>query len=323
MEWYFILLIVVGGVVGLALLYLVLATVIAYGTLKMATTPIHHTLDEARSHQNSLKNENYDFTNYDEKWRRQDFEVEGVRGKIRGEVIFNDSADARERTKVAVICHGHTWNRLTSLKYAEIFYDKGYNVVVYDHAYFGLSDGAYTTVGDKERYDLNAVLDYVRGLFGDKAIVCLHGESMGAVTVLLELGVRNDIDFVIADCPYSNTMNYYRELCRHITHLPGFPIVEFANSMAKRKYGYDFTKVNPIEAVADSSVPICFIHGTADDFIYPHHSEDMYKVSKNALSELHLVEGALHAESYKTDKVQYAQIVGDFIDKIERLGHSS
>ena len=312
MEWYWILLIVLGG---LCLLYLVLTIVIAKATLKAATTPVAHTLDEAREWQK--KYENWDFTDYDEKWRRESFELDGVRGKLRGEVIYNDDAPQSDRKKVAVICHGHTWNRLNSLKYANIFYAKGYNIVIYDHGYFGLSDGKYTTVGDKERYDLNTVLDYTRSLFGEQAIVALHGESMGAATVLLELGVRNDIDFVVADCPFSRTMSYYRELCKHLTHLPSFPIVDIANVMAKRKFDYDFNKVNPMDAVRQSKTPVCFIHGTADTFIAPHHSEDMYKVSANELSELHLFEGAEHACSHCTDKAKYVTVVSDFIDKVE------
>lgn len=315
MEWYYILLIALGSVGVLVGLYLILSAIIAKKTLKSAATPVAHTLDEARAFQ--VEYENMDFTNYDSVWNKVPFELDGVQGKLRGEVIYNNSQQG-SRAKVAVICHGHTWNRLTSIKYANIFYNKGYIIVIYDHAYFGLSDGNFTTVGDKERYDLDVILKYVREIFGKNAILALHGESMGAATVLLELAVRSDIDMVIADCPFSQTMSYYRELCTHLTHLPGFPIVDIANSSAKRKYGYNFRTVNPIDAVKSSNVPICFIHGKADKFIDKHHSEDMYKVSKNSLSELHLIDNATHARSYHADNALYTQIVSDFIDKIER-----
>lgn len=310
MEWYFILLIVLGG---LAVLYLLLCLVIAKATLKAATTPAAYTLDEAREYQ--AKHEGMEYADYDENWRKQSFEIDGVQGKLRGEIIFHP--EVAKRQKVAIICHGHTWNRINSLKYAYLFYNKGYNVVIYDHAYFGQSDGKFTTLGLNEKLDLSAVIDLARRTFGDDAIVALHGESMGAATVLCELGIRSDIDLVVADCPFSNTMKYYRELCTHLTHLPGFPIVDFANAMSKRKFGYDFTKVNPIEGVEASNVPICFIHGKADTFIRPSHSEAMFKVSKNPLSELHLVDDAEHARSHCTDKEQYIRIVSDFIDKVE------
>ena len=315
MQWYWILLIVLGGLVFVVGFCLSQVLLIARGTLKAATTPRPRSIAEARGALTEF--EGLDITDYDSVWRKEQFELDGVQGKLRGEVIYNDTANGAQRTKVAVICHGHTWNRILSVRYANIFYAKGYNVVIYDHAYFGESEGTHTTIGDKERYDLSTVLDYTRQLFGKDALVALHGESLGAVTVLLELGLRNDIDMVVADCPFSKTMSYYRELCKHLTHLPGFPIVDFSNIMAKRKFNYDFTLVNPIDAVASSAVPICFIHGKEDKFIQPHHSQDMYKVSRNPMSELHLIDNAGHARSFHVDHETYTQIVNDFIDKVE------
>lgn len=310
MEWYWIVLIVLGGV---CVLYTLFCLLVAGKVLKQATTPVAHTLDEARTFQG--EKENIDFSDYDNVWKKEAFEVQGVHGKIRGEIVFNDTLS--KRPKVAVICHGHTWNRLNSLKYANIFYTKGYNVVMYDHAYFGESEGKFTTLGHYEKQDLSKVLDFVRKNFGENAFIGLHGESMGAATVLLELGVRNDIDFVVADCPFSHTMKYYRELCTKLTHLPSFPIVDMSNAMSKRKFGYNFNKVCPIDAVKHSLVPVCFIHGKADDFIYPSHSVKMFHESKSPLSELHLVEGAGHACSHLVNNEQYRKIVSDFVDKVE------
>lgn len=314
MEWYWILLIVLASVTLVCGLYVALATVVAKGTLKAATTPPAHTLDEARAFQSEY--ENIDFADYDSVWRKQTFEVDGTHGKIRGEVIFNDAPT--QGVKVAVCCHGHTWNRLTSVKYAQIFYDLGYNVVIYDHAYFGLSDGAFTSLGYFERYDLSAVLDYVRGVFGKDARLVLHGESMGAATVLCELSLRSDISAVVADCSFSNTIKYYRQLCFKKTRLPGFPIVDISNAMSKRKFGYDFAKVNPIQDVKASDVPICFIHGASDRFIRPSHSKDMFEASSNPNSQLHLVPNAGHARSYHADPTGYKQIVTDFLTKALR-----
>ncbi len=313
MEWYWIVLIVAGAVTLLCAAYLVLATVVAKGTLKSATTPVAHTLQEARDFQTQYEGVTYE--DYDALWRKQPFELEGVQGRLRGELIFNDLPTAG-RTKVAVICHGHTWNRINSIKYARIFFAEGYNVVIYDHAYFGESDGAFTTLGYYERQDLNTVLDYTRKIFGKEAFVVLHGESMGAVTVLCELSLRTDLDAVIADCAFSDTFKYFRQLCVKKTHLSGFPIVDISNAMSKRRFGYDFAAVSPIKDVQRSNVPICFIHGANDRFIRPEHSELMYKASQNPLSELHLVPNAGHARSFHVDNSGYRRIVCDFLNKV-------
>lgn len=311
MEWYWILLIVAGGLI---LIYTIFCIVIAKGVLKSATTPRAFTLPEARSYQ--TEHENQDFSEYDGVWRKENFSVQGVHGKIVGEIIFANSA--ANRNKVVVICHGHTWNRINSVKYAQIFYKSGYNVVIYDHAYFGESEGKFTTLGYYERRDLDSVLNMVRDKFGSDAFVGLHGESMGAVTVLSELGLRTDLDFVVADCPFSDTVKYYRQLCIKATHFPGFPIVDFANAMSKHKFGYNFKAVSPIKDVKNSDVPVCFIHGKIDTFIRPSHSEKMYAVCKNPLSELHLIEGAGHARSHQKNNVLYTQIVSEFVRKIEK-----
>ena len=309
-----IVLIVVFGVVAL---YTILCYVIANGVFKMATRPIAYTFEESMKSQ--IQDFNVDFDDYLHNWNKQDFEVDGVHGKIRGEVIFHPDSATQQRKKVAIVCHGHTCNRINSIKYATIFYNQGYSIVVYDHAYFGKSDGPYTTLGFNEKFDLSTVIDYTKNLFGQDCFLALHGESMGAVTILCELGLRSDIDLLVADCGFSHTMNYYRELCFQMAHVPAFPTVDFANCISKRKIGYDFTKTIPIDCVKNSNVPICFIHGASDTFIQPHHSADMYNVCQNANSELHLFEGAEHARSIAVDKARYEQVVCDFIHKIENL----
>ena len=312
---YVITLICLGAVLCIVVLWLAVSAVIARKTLKMASAPVAHTFEQARRVQGDI--EKQDFTDYDVNWKKQDFEIEGLHGKLRGEVVFNPCAS--KRSKVAVICHGHTWNRINSLKYATIFYNKGYNLVLYDHSYFGSSEGKFCTLGYYERVDLSRVIDFTRQTFGQNAFLALHGESMGAVTVLCELGVRGDIDLVVADCPFSATTEYYREVYEHTFHLPSFPVIEFCSHMAKRKYGYEFDKCRPIDDVKNSGVPICFIHGAADKFIFPHHSERMFAACKNNLSELHLVPDAGHARSYLADNDGYRKIVSDFLDKIEKV----
>lgn len=242
---------------------------------------------------------------------------------MRGDLLPNPADNFNGRRNVVIICHGHTWNKLNSVKYAQIFYNLGYSVVIYDHAYFGSSDGNYTTLGYYERNDLSAVIDFVRTQFGQDCFLALHGESMGAATVLGLLGLRSDVDAVVADCAYSKTMAFYRELCRVNVHLPSFPVVDFANVESRYTMNYDFRSFNPIDSVANSAVPVCFIHGMDDKFIYPHHSQDMYRASTSPLSQLHLFAGAAHARSYQADKELYAQIVANFLSSVQSAANTS
>jgi len=310
---YAVTLIILGTVLVIFLLWITACVFIAGRTLKMASRPVAHTLEEAREVQ--MRAENVDFTDFDENWNKQEFELDGLHGKLRGVTVFNPLKGSRN--KVAVICHGHTWNRINSIKYGTVFYNLGYSLIMYDHSYFGESEGKFCTLGYYEKHDLSSVIDYARNIFGQDAYVALHGESMGAVTVLSLLGLRSDVDLVVADCPFSDTGMYYREFFEHSFGISSFPIVEFSNVISKRKYGYDFGKCRPIDDVKQSDAPICFIHGSDDKFIFPHHSEDMYDVCKNPLSELNIVSGAKHARSYLKDNAAYVKIVENFVRKVE------
>ncbi len=313
MPWYSI---VILCVFELAALYFIFAAIVAKIVLKQATRPPAHTFAEARERQHSA--EHVSFYDYDNVWQKQSFSIDGLQGKVCGEVVFNPADANNTRHKVAIFCHGHTWNRLNSIKYATIFYNAGYNLVLYDHASFGESEGTYTTLGYFERRDLSGVIDYAQKVFGKDCFVALHGESMGAATALGVLDLRDDVNLVIADCSYSKTMAYYRELCPRQVHLPSFPIVDFANMESKYKMKYDFKAFNPIDCVKVSQTPICFIHGTDDQFILPHNSEDMFAATKNKLSELHLIHGAGHARSFRADNAAYTQIVLGFLAKVEQ-----
>lgn len=309
---YETVLIILGVLLGIAVLWTLFSLIIGVKTLQMASKPKAHTLEETRKMQQ--ESEHFDFTDYDVNWRKEKFEIDGLHGKLRGEVVFNEV----KTDKVAIICHGHTMNRINSVKYGDAFYRKGYNLVLYDHSYFGESEGKFCTLGYYEKFDLSKVIDYAREVFGKDAFIALHGESMGAVTVLALLGIRSDVDLVVADCPFSDTMTYYREIFRRMFHVPSFPSVEISALLARCKYGYKFSKFAPIDAVRDSDVPICFIHGKDDKFIYPHHSVDMFNVCKNKLSELKLINGAGHARSFLADNDAYRKIISDFTEKIEK-----
>lgn len=313
MQWYYIVLIALGGV---AVLYTLVCVLIAHKLLEVAVHPKRKkaTTDDLVEY---LQSENPQFSDeiaYYIACTKQPFAVDGVRNaKIYGEVIPCENF----QDKFVVIAHGYGCNMFASVRFIKIFHDLGYSVVIYDHRYCGQSTGNECSMGYYEADDLSCVLDYLRQTFGKDVIIGLHGESMGAVTCLNELSLRCDVDFVVADCPFSDNFRYYYELCYKTTHLWGFPIVDIANVLAKVKYGFGFRQIKPINCVADSNVPVCFIHGTADDFIRPHHSKDMFALANNSLSELHLTEGAKHAQSYEINAKSYTEIVGNFVSKVE------
>ncbi|HPG91806.1 MAG TPA: alpha/beta fold hydrolase [Clostridia bacterium] len=308
MQWYWIVIISVLG------LWVVYSFVTSITMFHYSTRPKKFTDEECIKREKELIK--YDSTNYDN-FPREPFELDSDNAKIKGYIIHN----ARKTDKVAIIVHGFTASVISCAKYGEIFYDLGYNVVTFDQRYFGQSTGECCTMGYSESKDLLKVIDFVKTKFTEPKIV-LHGESMGAATVLLTLPKTDDsILYAVADCSFSRCVKLYRYLTKKSTlFLSSFPITDLACLWNRLRYGFWSQKVNPIEAVQNTNKPILFIHGKADDFIPCYMSEQMYEKALSSISQLYLAPDAKHAMSFTADQIKYKELIKNFDKKINTNG---
>lgn len=284
--------------------------------LHLVTNPDSHTYEQQR--ESEVTDGFLDCIEaYENDWKREEFTLDRKDATIRGEIIRNPNTDEHD-IKVAIVCHGHTANRYACLKYANIFYKDGFHVVIYDERHFGKSDASYSTLGQNEALDLAEIIRLVRKTFSDDCRIALHGESMGAAAALLVLQYEK-IDLVIADCPFSDTEMLFKEWIVNNLHMPPMILIPFIELYGMIGYHYSVKKTSPIEAVRNTDVPICFMHGDCDKLIHHHHSERMYEVCRNSFSEIHLFEGADHAMSIVSDRERYEALFNAFLKKCGTL----
>lgn len=222
--------------------------------------------------------------------------------------------------KFIVLVHGVSICYVGSLKYFDIFYKNGFNVLIVNQRRHGKSEGKYSTYGFYEKYDVNMWIEYLKSRFGNDIILGLHGESMGAGTVMETIPLNDSIKFVIEDCGYSNfyeligfqiTHEYKNRLVRKILR----PSLIFANFFMKTKAKFSMKKIVPIDIVSSTSLPMMFIHGKEDYFVPWYMAVDLYKAKTKGYKELYLVEGAKHAESLEVNKILYEKKIMTFIEK--------
>ena len=222
--------------------------------------------------------------------------------------------------KFIVLVHGVSICYVGSLKYFDIFYKNGFNVLIVNQRRHGKSEGKYSTYGFYEKYDVNMWIEYLKSRFGNDIILGLHGESMGAGTVMETIPLNDSIKFVIEDCGYSNfyeligfqiTNQYKNRLVRRILR----PSLIFANFFMKTKAKFSMKKIVPIDIVASTSLPMMFIHGKEDYFVPWYMAVDLYKAKTKGYKELYLVEGAKHAEALEVNKILYEKKIMTFIEK--------
>nr|WP_206530920.1 alpha/beta hydrolase [Clostridium perfringens] len=222
--------------------------------------------------------------------------------------------------KFIVLVHGVSICYVGSLKYFDIFYKNGFNVLIVNQRRHGKSEGKYSTYGFYEKYDVNMWIEYLKSRFGNDIIIGLHGESMGAGTVMETIPLNDSIKFVIEDCGYSNfheligfqiTHAYKNRLVRKILR----PSLIFANFFMKTKAKFSMKKIVPIDIVSSTSLPMMFIHGKEDYFVPWYMAVDLYKAKTKGYKELYLVEGAKHAEALEVNKIIYEKKIMTFIEK--------
>lgn len=253
-------------------------------------------------------------------WRKEDIILKSRYGyDLSCQILNSRYSEEQFKTgnknrKVAIICHGYTCGKFSSMMYAELFLKRGITAFVYDHRNHGFSGKAFTSMGYYEKFDLQTVIDYCFERYGANLEIVLHGESMGAATVLSLLAMEDRIKCAIADCAFSNLKDLVIYLMKQYYHIPKYPFFPIAKVIIKVRAGFWIDDVVPMEGAIKSHTPILFIHGLEDNYIPCAMSKDMYDVNhKNR--ELYLAPKAKHAESCEKNHEEYEEVLMDFWDK--------
>ena len=219
--------------------------------------------------------------------------------------------------KYMIFCHGVTENKFNSLKYMNFFLQKGFNAVIYDHRRHGESGGKTSSYGFFEKDDLKAVVDELIKRQGEDVFFGIHGESMGASTMLLYAGsVEDRADFYIADCPYSDFGEQLSYRMTKEVKLPaGGLLLPLADLFLKLREGYMLKDISPRSVVENIEKPVLFIHSIPDDFILSSMTEELFDKKKGS-KKLYLAENGLHAQSYNENKEEYEKAIGDFLEEV-------
>lgn len=234
--------------------------------------------------------------------------------KLSGTYIFNP----KPTNDTVIIVHGIACNRWESMKYADMYLDMGFNILVYDSRYHGSSGGNSVSLGFFEKTDLDNIVNWVKWV-NPKGKIGVHGESLGAVTALLQANLdqtKRNVNFYVVDCPYSDLpelmdMKLSGNDRPHFEPAARF-ILFYGNIIALYKSGFSLYAVSPIKAIKNIKTPVMFIHGSNDTFIPASMSLDLY-LEKQGPKGIYIAPGAEHAMSYLTDKAEYTAKVKQFL----------
>ena len=301
MEWYWIILIVIGGLIASYLIYLV---IISFYMVHAFTHPHFDTRENRKK-----LNHSYGFDKFAKAYQRNDITFKMSDGYlIHGDYSINDPH------KFIIFVHGHASTREGCIKYTQAFYHLGYSLILYDLRSHGDNKRSYVSMGYQESKDLNEIINQVKDKFGQDIEIGLFGVSMGGATTLLLTQYRQDIKFIVSDCAFASL----KDMCTskvHQHHGVAHHFNPLVNLIFKCKYHFSFKDIEPYKVLQSNTIPVLFIQGEKDQTVLVANAFKLYQNNKG-LKRLELFPNAGHGQSINKDKHRYLTIAEEFIKEV-------
>ncbi|MFL0267615.1 alpha/beta hydrolase [Candidatus Clostridium radicumherbarum] len=220
-----------------------------------------------------------------------------------------------------ILLHDFSGSRYSSLKYIDMYLDKGFNVLIYDSRNHGKTGGSNITFGFAEKFDLDRWITWVAAK-NKGGIIGVHGEGLGAATALLQASLNETskrVSFYIADSSYSNLEQLFKLKLQENYNIRNPFIVKFLLFYTEKvnKYNNEFTfkEASPINYIKMISTPVLFIHGENDTNIPKAMSEALFNL-KPAFKSIYIAPKAGYLESYKANEKEYKEKINKFVDSL-------
>ena len=248
--------------------------------------------------------DDHDDTSFWDELEKTEYEVRGFRNYLLHTMFVVNPKDPDSK-KYVILSHGYTDNRMGDLKYIPVYLSLGFHCIIYDLRGHGSNAPSRCSYSIREREDLLALIRDSKKRYGDDIILGLHGESLGGATTIASLYAGPEVAFAVADCAFADIENVLRK-AMSAARIPGF-VLDSAMAVGRLLFGFDLKKARPIDSLKKNEIPILLIP--------PENSQRMAEAT-GGLCEVHLFEGAGHAESVLKDPERYRRYVGAFLGQV-------
>jgi dipeptidyl aminopeptidase/acylaminoacyl peptidase len=232
--------------------------------------------------------------------------------------------DYPDTARCAVI-YSHGWgsSRAGMLKFADLFWDCGCDLVFYDHRMHNESGGIVATAGIKEKEDLLSVTNWLQANYGySDQQIAWFGESWGGATVLQAGATEKDVAFIVADSPFQDWDSAIFERGRRQYGDWLMNITPVIMGLVDWRAEVDHNEASPRNAAKSIKEPVFLIHSRTDEATASYQSENIAKNLSPETSEFHHTDwGSTHVQDIITRPEEYRRLLYNFIqDKVGTFG---
>lgn len=205
-----------------------------------------------------------------------------------------DEERESERLPCVIYLHGNSSSRCEAYQEVSYLLTRNITVFSFDFCGCGQSEGEYISLGYYEKQDVHCIVEY---LLKSKKVskIGLWGRSMGAVTAIMYANEHPSlIDAMVLDSGFYSLKILIEELIGSKIKLPRFifdKLLKMVKETIREKANFELDIIEPYIYAKNCLVPAFFCHGKDDDFVLPHHSQDLFNEYKGFEKYIELVKG--------------------------------
>ena len=217
----------------------------------------------------------------------------------------------------AVLVHGRTSNRETSLKILDDLADLEVHSLTIDYrndVNAPASKSGYYDYGTTEWEDVEAAVQYALDNGADK--ILLFGYSMGG-GIVTNYQLRSDLAGHTAgmflDAPM---LNFGRTLDKGAEErgVPA-PITFFAKLFTNMRFGINWSELDFLSRAEELTVPIMLVHSDIDDTV-PIETSIEFAAALPSLVEFHTFSDVPHVASWNGYSDEYESLLRGFVERV-------
>lgn len=220
--------------------------------------------------------------------------------------------------KVVVAFHGYHSSAAWDFGgMVQFYHDRGYNVLLPDCRGHRKSEGKLLGFGWLDRRDAVTWCKKAARMFGPGAEILLTGVSMGGATVMMASGEDNlpsEVKAIVEDCGYSSAMEQFEYMFPAQIKFLAKPVLFLCSIISFFFNHHWLYKASSTKQLAKNTRPILFIHGEEDDFVPTWMMEKCYKAA-GGRKDFFIVPVAKHAQSCDANPAGYRAKISDFLEK--------
>lgn len=218
----------------------------------------------------------------------------------------------KNSNKTIIFVHGYQSSAFNNFSTATIdFLNSGYNVLLIDQRAHGNSGGRFTTLGCREKDDLQLWINYIDSK-KEVADIIVYGISMGATTVgyAAENVKTNKVKGLIMEAGFTC---FYDELVSSLGRVfMKRAALNYVYLMAKTVLGIDI-KQSVESSLKNNKIPVLFLHGDNDKEVPLEFTERSYCACASTKEKI-IVNDAGHTLCYITGGQPLQKQINNFID---------